>query len=290
MKQSFVGVSGTWTRIAEWGNVNNPVVLCLHGLGSTQLSFIEVAEALKNDFYFISIDLPAHGKTAPFESEDDYKIDRIVEWVNDLCIVLDIKDFYLLAHSWGGQIAMFYYSKYFENVKKMLLIDGGYHIPSFVDSYNLANGTGLTSLEENLEFYRRDFDGYVFDTMESFIGAEKINYPRWSELLNAATMDLAIIKDNKYCWHVPGNIAEKCLTGIYECPPDLIYAKIKSSKAGNNILLLQAAIPENLLYRDILAEKFRSETGGVVKKMPLTHIMHWENPELVISQVRGWFK
>jgi pimeloyl-ACP methyl ester carboxylesterase len=269
---------------------NNPVVLCLHGLGSTQLSFIEVAEALKNDFYFISIDLPAHGKTAPFESEDDYRIDRIAEWVNDLCIVLDIKDFYLLAHSWGGQIAMFYYSKYFENVKKMLLIDGGYHIPSFVDSYNQANGTGLTSLEENIEFYRRDFDGYVFDTMESFIGAEKINYPRWSELLNAATMDLAVIKDNKYCWHVPGNIAEKCLTGIYECPPDLIYAKIKSSKAGNNILLLQAAIPENLLYRDILAEKFRSETGGVVKKMPLTHMMHWENPELVINEVREWFK
>ncbi len=39
---------------------------------------------------------------------------------------------------------MFYYSKHFENVKKMLLIDGGYHIPSFVDSYNLANGTGKT--------------------------------------------------------------------------------------------------------------------------------------------------
>lgn len=37
---------------------------------------------------------------------------RIAEWVNDLCIVLDIKDSYLLAHSWGGQIAMFYYSKY----------------------------------------------------------------------------------------------------------------------------------------------------------------------------------
>jgi len=32
------------------------------------------------------IDLPAHGKTAPFESEDDYRIDRIAEWVNDLCI------------------------------------------------------------------------------------------------------------------------------------------------------------------------------------------------------------
>jgi len=40
------------------------------------------AEALKNDFHFISIDLPGHGKTAPFESEVDYRIDRIAEWVN----------------------------------------------------------------------------------------------------------------------------------------------------------------------------------------------------------------
>ncbi len=77
---------------------------------------------------------------------------------------------------------------------------------------------------------------------------------------------------------------------MYKCPPDLIYADIKSSQAGNNILLLQSSIPENLLYRDILAEKFRSETGGVVKKMPLTHMMHWENPELVINEVRDWFK
>jgi pimeloyl-ACP methyl ester carboxylesterase len=46
---------------------------------------------------------------------------RIAEWVNDLCIMLDIKDFYLLAHSRGGQIAMYYYSKYFENVIKMPL-------------------------------------------------------------------------------------------------------------------------------------------------------------------------
>jgi len=45
---------------------------------------------------------------------------RIAEWVNDLCIMLEIKDFYLLAHSWGGQIAMFYYSKYFSNVKKIV--------------------------------------------------------------------------------------------------------------------------------------------------------------------------
>ena len=43
---------------------------------------------------------------------------RIAEWVNDLCIVLGIKNFYLLAHSWGGQIAMYYYSKYIELIVK----------------------------------------------------------------------------------------------------------------------------------------------------------------------------
>ena len=76
---------------------------------------------------------------------------------------------------------------------------------------------------------------------------------------------------------------------MYKCPTDQIYADIRSSKAGNKILLLQAIVPENLLYRDILAEKFRSETGGVVKKMPLTHMMHWENPEPVIVEIRNWF-
>ena len=45
------------------GNNEKPVIFCLHGLGSTSLSFIEIAEELKEEYRFISVDAPGHGKT-----------------------------------------------------------------------------------------------------------------------------------------------------------------------------------------------------------------------------------
>ncbi len=34
-------------HITEWGQQDHPVIFCLHGLGSTALSFIEIAEELE---------------------------------------------------------------------------------------------------------------------------------------------------------------------------------------------------------------------------------------------------
>ena len=45
------------------GNNEKPVIFCLHELGSTSLSFIEIAEELKEEYRFISVDAPGHGKT-----------------------------------------------------------------------------------------------------------------------------------------------------------------------------------------------------------------------------------
>ena len=44
------------------GDKSNPQIICFHGLGSTKLSFIEMAEFLKDKYHVVSFDLPGHGK------------------------------------------------------------------------------------------------------------------------------------------------------------------------------------------------------------------------------------
>lgn len=44
MKQYFIDNEKMRVHITEWGNENAPVIFCLHGLGGTSLTFIEVAE------------------------------------------------------------------------------------------------------------------------------------------------------------------------------------------------------------------------------------------------------
>lgn len=63
MKRYYISNEKINVHITEWGNNEKPVIFCLHGLGSTSLSFIEIAEELKEEYRFISVDAPGHGKT-----------------------------------------------------------------------------------------------------------------------------------------------------------------------------------------------------------------------------------
>ena len=104
------------------GNNDKPVIFCLHGLGSTSLSFIEIAEELKEEYRFISVDAPGHGKTPPFERTEDYEMHNLANWLNEIINELRIEYFYFLSHSWGSFVALFYLLNYPEKYKEVFLL------------------------------------------------------------------------------------------------------------------------------------------------------------------------
>ena len=133
------------------GNNDKPVIFCLHGLGSTSLSFIEIAEELKEEYRFISVDAPGHGKTPPFERTEDYEMHNLANWLNEIINELRIKYFYFLSHSWGSFVALFYLLNHPEKVQGSILIDGGYQTKRLREE----------TLEEEIAYYEKDFDKYV---------------------------------------------------------------------------------------------------------------------------------
>ena len=104
------------------GNNDKPVIFCLHGLGSTSLSFIEIAEELKEEYRFISVDAPGHGKTPPFERTEDYEMQNLANWLNEIINELRIEYFYFLSHSWGSFVALFYLLHHSEKYKEVFLL------------------------------------------------------------------------------------------------------------------------------------------------------------------------
>lgn len=53
MNRYYINDDDINVHITEWGNKEKPVIFCLHGLGSTGLSFIEIAEELKGEYRII---------------------------------------------------------------------------------------------------------------------------------------------------------------------------------------------------------------------------------------------
>ncbi|WLD94633.1 alpha/beta hydrolase [Alkalihalobacillus sp. AL-G] len=276
MERYFITTGKSKIHVTEWGNENNPVIFCLHGLGSTSLSFIEIAEQLKDDYRIVAIDSPGHGKTSPFEHAEEYEMYSLVDWIHNILKQLGIDQFYFLSHSWGSSIALFYIKKYQTKVKSTILIDGGYQTKRSQDQ----------TMEEEAAFYRRDFDEYVFNDWVSFIKSEKEAYTRWSPLLERAVMDLGIEKDNKVHWHTSGITANHIIKAMYKDETEDVYEDLSP-----NIILLRATLPKSWdEYRSKTSTIFTQKTGGIVKQVPnTTHMLHWDKPEVVVEEIqKNW--
>ncbi|WP_257350780.1 alpha/beta fold hydrolase [Pseudalkalibacillus decolorationis] len=274
MKRYFVQHGEMDVHITEWGDKNSPTIFCLHGLGSTSFSFIEIAESLQDMYRFISIDAPGHGKTAPFQDPRSYEMPKLAFWIDQLVNILKIDRFYFLSHSWGSFVTMFYLLEYHERVIGTILIDGGYQTKRQMDQ----------SLEEEIEYYEKDFEGYVFDTWSEYLEAEKEAYTRWSPLIEVAVKDLAFEKDNKIIWHVRGSTAKSIIQAMHKHETEDIYENLPS-----NIILLSAGLPyKNGSYYEETTEFFKERTNSVVKIIDnTTHMLHWDSPQTVIEGIKN---
>lgn len=274
MKRYYINNEKINVHITEWGNNGKPVIFCLHGLGSTSLSFIEIAEELKENYRFISIDAPGHGKTPPFERTEDYEMQHLAYWLNEIVSALKIECFYFLSHSWGSFIVLFYLLNNPEKVLGSILIDGGYQTKRSQEE----------TIQEEIAYYEKGFDEYVFNNWDEFFKSEKEAYTRWSSLIEFAVKDLGIEMDNKVCWNARGTIAGNIIRGMHKDETIDIYEQL-----SDNIVLLRATVPQSWAdYRDKTVNIFKEKTDGVVKLISdTTHMLHWDKPEVVIAEIKS---
>ncbi|HDR7665042.1 alpha/beta hydrolase [Bacillus wiedmannii] len=294
MNHFFVEFGEYKASVCEWGDKSNPQIICFHGLGSTKLSFIEIAELLKENYHIVSFDLPGHGNTPSFEKDEDYGASHLTNWVVALLEQIGKETFHILAHSWGASVALHYAAECTEKVNKMVLLDGGYHHGKMNANYFAELYKGAKegecpprSLEEGITHYEKDFDEYIFDSKEAFIQSEKMVYSRWSPLIERAVYDLMREEDNKVKWHATGDTARGVIKFQYT-----VYKTLKSHKIKSDILLLYCDLPHNYLeIRELQIAEFKKHINITTKLYIDTgHLMHWDRPEEIAEDVLNWFK
>ncbi len=95
--------------------------LILHGWGSSSEKWEKVADFLvKENFTVIVPDLPGFGKSKnmpePWDLEDySYFISKFID-------ALNLREFYLLGHSFGGSLAIMYSLNNYPKIKKLFLV------------------------------------------------------------------------------------------------------------------------------------------------------------------------
>lgn len=285
MKERLLNIDGLRSRICIWGEDKNETIICFHGLGGTAGGFMEVAEGLQEEYRVIGIDFPGFGKSDSFENISDYEIPNLCRWINQIFVNEKFGKTHIMAHSWGACVALHFAKRYPECVNKLLLLDGGYHVKDFEYEYASNNKIGFTSIEEEIQYYYKDFDQYIFDTWEEAMEEEKNLYLRWSEKIEEQSKDLFKIENGKYKFIPSGKIAEGAIWSMYKHPTDEVYGEIDKA-----IKLLVAKIPEEAMgYREIESKKMKAASGCEMEFVNTTHMVHWDNPELVIEEAKKWF-
>lgn len=109
----------------QWGNVDAPPLLALHGWLDNAASFTWLAPLLAARHRVITLDLPGHGHSAHLpERARRYHVVDQVDHVLDAADALGLARFDLLGHSLGAGIASLTAAAAPARIRRLLLIEG----------------------------------------------------------------------------------------------------------------------------------------------------------------------
>lgn len=111
----------------DWGNPEAPLLILLHGNGDHARSWDQTARALCANWHVVAPDLRGHGDSQ-WSPDGAYFTAYFTMDIADLLDHLGAEQVTLVAHSFGGVIALRYAAMFPERVERMVIVDG--HGPS----------------------------------------------------------------------------------------------------------------------------------------------------------------
>ena len=93
------------------GNPHKPLIIFLHGFMGNTNEFDEITSIISEDFYCLKIDLPGHGKTQIFGSDEYYQMPNaakaFMKLLDELLEKLNLNQCFLIGYSMGGRLALY---------------------------------------------------------------------------------------------------------------------------------------------------------------------------------------
>jgi pimeloyl-ACP methyl ester carboxylesterase len=107
----------------DWGNVDAPLLLLIHGNRDHARSWDAVAHVLRRDYHIVAPDLRGHGDSQWAVGSSYSMVDYVLD-VAQLLEALGTLPVVLVGHSLGGAIALQYTGVYPDRVRKLIAIEG----------------------------------------------------------------------------------------------------------------------------------------------------------------------
>ncbi|OUL24969.1 2-succinyl-6-hydroxy-2,4-cyclohexadiene-1-carboxylate synthase [Nostoc sp. RF31YmG] len=251
-------------------NSNKPLILFLHGFMGNIYEFDEAIILLSDDFSYLTIDLPGHGKTQVLGSEECYTVPNTAQALINLLDELQIPQCFLVGYSMGGRLALYLNLHFPERFSKVVLESASPGLATEAErleriQHDYQIGRKLIRSLEN-----DDFAAFLSNWYTQQIFGDIKNHPKYEFMLESRLQNHPLELDKSLRFMGTG----------YQ--PSL-WDKLKENK--NPLLLLVGEYDRK--FRDInqkMADICENAQLKVIKKAG--HNIHFENPREFIQNLR----
>ena len=260
---NVVNVDGMRIHYKDTGPQDAPVLLFLHGFGSSLQTWDVWAGALERKYRVIRLDLPGFGLTGPSPS-NDYSELNDVNTLTQFVDKLGVSDLSVIGHSMGGKIAWTFAAAHPDRVKALVLMaPDGFPQPEAIGTkpYAMPAIMGLMKFCLPRYFVRKSIEPAFADT--NALDDKMVS--RYHDMLRAPGVRAAIL--------------ERGNQTIYTDP----VPRLKKIKAPTLLLWGEEdkMIPSSnaTSYAGVLAQ---SKTVFIPK---LGHLLHEEQADIGLAQL-----
>jgi len=257
---------------------NGEPIILLHGFPDFWYGWKNVILGLKDDFRLIIPDTRGINLSDKPESVDNYIIDFLVEDIKELAKKLNIKEFTLVGHDWGGAIAWAFGFKYPKMLKKLIILNSPH--------------PALFRKKIEKDSKQRRSSGYIFQLLKP--GGEQSLLKNDMMALKAAVFGTtkkknAFTEEDKQryieVWSQPNSVL--CGVNYYRAN-----RSIEQSAGIINVPTLVIHGMKDNFVRPIVLEALPEyvENLKIVKAENSSHWIMHDDPELVISSIREFLR
>ncbi|MFQ3543838.1 alpha/beta hydrolase [Halobacillus rhizosphaerae] len=259
-------------KIYKWGNHQKQTIVLLHGLGSTGISFDELARMLSEEFRVIALDLPGHGGSSLINDNGDISVDYLTEWLKKVIEHYGLNNLHIAGHSIGGYIGLAYAKKH--SLNSLILLDGGYIRASHMPENSLREE--LMKVEQHISNYRfSSWEDYENELVDAGLSNSLIRLSKQSMKENNGQVELI----------VSSNTAKELVKCTFYEPSDDTLSGIEIP-----VLLLKSTIPEefNLVRNNEIHRLKQYMNLNVIDVEGVSHDLYWEAPKYICDQMNKW--
>jgi esterase len=225
----------------EWGEINSPTILMLHGNAQQAHSWDFISLALSDKYRIIALDQRGHGDS-DWSPTSDYSTQEQVKDINSIISSLGLKEFHLVGHSMGGRNSYSWASQNSQLLKSLTIVDTGPDTQK-VGRKRMQSFKSLPDELSTFEEFAERIQQYTGRPLEQVLGSLKYNIRQRSDGKWSWKYD-KVMRDPNYQSQTITSINLWKMIPNISCPTLIIRGANSDVFNDNTMTRMQEAIPQ----------------------------------------------